>query len=109
MNQIPHDPAIRSNGNCLQCCLQYVGFEDAPHFLVTEEDWKIRLLDYIHRKGFKFEFYRRPPMGMSLGWGRSSRGHNHSVIMRDGELEYDPHPSGEGLVDVIWYVMIVRN
>lgn len=32
--------------------------------------------------------------------GDSSRGFEHAVIYRDGELVHDPHPEGDGLLNV---------
>lgn len=42
-----------------------------------------------------------------IGSGPSPRGSDHSVVMRDGRIEHDPHPSGdgiEGLLHIDWIV-----
>jgi hypothetical protein len=38
------------------------------------------------------------PRGFAIGSGTSPRGLFHAVIVRDGALWHDPHPSREGLV-----------
>lgn len=35
-----------------------------------------------------------------LAGGRTARGTNHMVVMRDGELFHDPHPAGSGLTEM---------
>lgn len=35
-----------------------------------------------------------------LAGGRTARGTNHMVVMRDGELFHDPHPEGSGLTEM---------
>lgn len=35
-----------------------------------------------------------------LAGGRTARETNHMVVMRDGELFHDPHPSGSGLTEM---------
>jgi len=35
-----------------------------------------------------------------LAGGRTARGTNHMVVMRDGELFHDPHPDGTGLAEM---------
>ena len=39
--------------------------------------------------------------------GKGPRGHEHSVVYRDGELLHDPHPSSEGLSEVTSFVLFV--
>lgn len=42
--------------------------------------------------------------GLYLASGPSSRGCSHMVVMHDGQLEHDPHPSNEGIkkVETVW-------
>jgi hypothetical protein len=44
---------------------------------------------------------------MYLASGPSSRGTHHMVVMRSGKLVHDPHPSGEGLLQVDATYLIV--
>lgn len=40
------------------------------------------------------------PEGLYLASGKSPRGFHHMVVMRDGQLHHDPHPSRAGLLSV---------
>jgi hypothetical protein len=47
------------------------------------------------------------PRGYSIGSGTSPRGHRHAVIMRDGVLWHDPHPSRAGIAVVEEYEVVI--
>ena len=40
------------------------------------------------------------PSGLYLAYGPSLRGVSHACVYRDGRLEWDPHPSRAGLLEV---------
>lgn len=50
---------------------------------------------YLHRFDGAWNF----PC-LYLAGGRTARGTNHMVVMRDGELFHDPHPDGTGLAEM---------
>ena len=47
------------------------------------------------------------PKGFAMAYGPSARGTQHSVIVLDGELWHDPHPSRAGLLSVEQYEIII--
>lgn len=59
---------------------------------------------------FTTEFPGAPriaPPGFAVEFGRSARGVLHAIIVRDGVLWHDPHPSREGLVTHAGYEVLV--
>lgn len=49
------------------------------------------------------------PRGFAIATGRSSRGVLHSVIVRNGVLWHDPHPSREGLTTLAHYEVLIPS
>lgn len=49
----------------------------------------------------------RIPKGYAIACGKSVRGLDHAVIVLDGELWHDPHPSRAGLTSIICYELVV--
>lgn len=47
------------------------------------------------------------PRGFAIGSGPAPRGHHHSVIVRDGVLWHDPHPSRAGLAVIEDYEVVI--
>lgn len=43
-----------------------------------------------------------------LATGKSSRGVNHIVIMKNGNLFWDPHPTREGIIDITCFEVIEK-
>lgn len=54
---------------------------------------------YTRSNGWRYSTFGPDiPYGFAIGIGKSPRNLDHAVIVRDGELWWDPHPSREGLV-----------
>lgn len=47
---------------------------------------------------FLCHLWKRVPVGFAIAGGTSPRGIPHSVVVKDGKLWHDPHPSRAGLV-----------
>ena len=47
------------------------------------------------------------PRGFAMAYGTSPRGHQHGVVVLDGKLWHDPHPSQAGLLDVQQFEILV--
>lgn len=64
---------------------------------------------FVNSRGFWV--YRRDgnciPEGLYLASGPSSRGCSHMVVMENGKLRHDPHPSREGIqsVEHVWMLV----
>lgn len=55
------------------------------------------IVEELHAHGWTYEqLGSRIPRGFAIGIGKSPRGVDHSVIVCDGKLWFDPHPSREG-------------
>ena len=111
-----YDKANPKSGNCTRAAVASIlglplrdvfAFEqagdDAYIFWTTFED-------FLAQKGFwtmRKDTDRYVPEGYYLAGGPSVRGCDHMVVMKNGELAHDPHPSREGLVKVehIWILI----
>ncbi len=105
-------------GNCYQACIASI-FElelsEVPNFCVTTRlNWfeavQLWLYEYdlclIHIEPCTFPWVKGMYHIMS---GKSPRGDwMHSVVGCDGEMEFDPHPSGDGLAKVEVFELFVK-
>ncbi len=109
-----YDPEVPGNGNCMQASvasLLNLPLEEVPHFAEGGDAmtcWS-KFEDFLEARGFYSMrlLGNHVPEVYYLASGRSSRGVNHMVVMKEGRLIHDPHPSREGVekVDFI-YVLI---
>ena len=76
-----------------------------PHFTCQDDTrvWPLALAAFAGQHGW--QIHRRawngntlPDFGLAIG--PSPRGISHAVVVRDGQIAWDPHPSREGLLDV---------
>ena len=85
-----------------------------PHFvkLKPDSDWYEDWYSFMIEHGIKPTMIWSPwknnkppiPLRYYLASGPSSRGCNHIVIMYNGKVVHDPHPSRDGLLEIeaIW-------
>jgi hypothetical protein len=88
-------------GNCLQAAvasLLDLDLGGVPHF-AEHDDWLERLVEFGAARGYRVVYRPRP-----VEFGRSPRDVPHAVVVIDGEIVWDPHPSRDGLVSVSNYV-----
>lgn len=88
--------------------------DDVPHFVRDNpghewyEHWEAWLLARGHRAVMLHGPWDAPPrlLGHYLASGMTPRGTKHMVVMRDGVLAHDPHPSREGLneIQAVWLI-----
>lgn len=97
---ILHDDPQGRTGNCLQAALASVfglTLDEVPHF-AEHADWWDRLCSWCRCRGY--EVVRRSAdavVDIGIAVGPSPRGVKHAVVVRDGQLVWDPHPSRSGL------------
>lgn len=76
---------------------------DVPNF-VERPDGKahLGLINFAQSHGFDLVRYDgvRHFDGLHLACGPTDRGTHHMVVMRDGALHHDPHPSRSGLLSI---------
>ena len=95
-------------GNCLQAAvasLLDLPLGAVPHFVQVEADggdhWMDGLVAFARGRGERLEpVWDQSPAGPGehyLRFGRTVRGTYHATVYLDGELAWDPHPSGAGL------------
>lgn len=94
-------------GNCVQAAvasLLDMDLDDVPHFALNA-GWLEYLCTWAALNGWLV--LRHNPgyrARMAIASGPSPRGYQHAVVMLDGEILWDPHPSRAGLLHVtdIW-------
>jgi hypothetical protein len=113
---ILYDPAGGSlKGNCTEAAVASilgVTLSDVPDFRALGDDagsfWSA-FRRFLRHRGF--EPLMMPgnyaPEAMYLASGPSPRGVNHMVVMQDGKLIHDPHPSRAGILSVenVWLLV----
>ena len=99
-------------GNCLAACiasLLEISLNQVPEFEeMDREDWQSALLDFLLNRGKTLSIlydevdFKLEEAGDScyIANGRSPRDLDvrHAVIFKNGKLEFDPHPSGDGIL-----------
>jgi hypothetical protein len=102
-------------GNCTEAALASlfeVGIGDVPAFSEMIEGnglWYFALEEWAAARGWEVIRIDREfcPEGYYLASGPGPRGPSHMVVMKDGALAHDPHPSRAGLLKVESVYMFV--
>jgi hypothetical protein len=88
--------------NCLQAAVASIlglTLEDVPDF-GQHDDWEIRFMDFMELHG---EPVVMTPYGSAvsgIACGRTVRQTKHMVVVKDGRIVWDPHPSRAGLLNI---------
>jgi hypothetical protein len=101
-------------GDCLKCCLASLlelDYDDVPHFASMGDLWWIEQTNWLASRGWRIgsAWYSADPddptklTGWTKGYWlagvtslrtRPDGSHiTHQVVMRDGEIVWDPHPA----------------
>jgi hypothetical protein len=106
-----HDPENGIEGNCTQAVFASIfGLEldEVPDFNTIHKDaphaghyWH-HLETWVRERGFELQMTRSDMSfdGLYLADGPSPRGVGHFVVMKDGALFHDPHPSRAGITEI---------
>lgn len=103
-------------GNCLMACVASLfraRIEDLPELTNDHNDgsWYDILRGAVHRWQYTVAHVPNDtpvlPRGTHLAMGVSDRNLPHVVVMRDGEVLHDPHPSRSGLSRVTSWLIFV--
>lgn len=113
-----YDPNQAQNvcsGNCTEAALASlfgIQIDKVPSMqgLVGGDYWDA-LDEFVLSRGYALSMHpaSHRPSGLYLADGPSERGCGHFVVMKDGKLVHDPHPSRAGLlrVDNVWSLMVL--
>lgn len=95
--------------NCMQCCVAYMlglPLSEVPHFAAFGEEWEAALEGFVQSQGYALVML---PSNYEVeadyfASGTTTRGTTHMVVMNDGKLVHDPHPSNAGLdkIQCVW-------
>lgn len=106
----PSQPPEVCTGNCTEAAfasLFGIGLDDVPSMQgLAGSDYWDALESFVRSRGYSL--WMQPPshypVGLYLADGPSERGCGHFVVMRDGKMVHDPHPSRAGLLNVerVW-------
>ena len=95
------------SSNCMQCCVGYMlglPIEKVPHF-ANGGGWD-QFIDFAKSQGHAAVMLpgAQALEADYLASGKTNRGTSHMVVMNDGKLVFDPHPSNAGLstVQCVW-------
>lgn len=98
--------------NCMQCCVSFLlglPVESVPQF--AEDGGWDRFMQFAAEKGYSAVMLPgdREFEADYLASGKTERGTSHMVVMNDGKLVHDPHPSNAGLVEIQCVWLFARN
>jgi hypothetical protein len=95
-----------THGNCQQAVIASMldlDIDEVPNFIEQDYFWH-SVKQFLASKGLQQESVFRELHdtieGPYLVYGPSSRGILHAVIYQNGKLLHDPHPSGEGVLEI---------
>lgn len=103
-------------GNCLMACIASifeVPLDSLPDLeAMKDRDWFRVMNATLETFGVKAFSVgnskdRLAPSGYHIAVGQSPRDLQHAVVMLDGKLAHDPHPSRDGIRSVDYYLLIV--
>lgn len=97
-------------GNCLQAAvasLLDLPLSSVPHF-VLHKDWEARFVRFMRQRGSPVVYGQPGPHVTGIAVGKTVRGTHHAVVMENGTVTWDPHPSRDGLtaIDFVYALSI---
>lgn len=102
MRRTTQTDTSRGNGNCLQAAvasLLDLPLSQVPHF-VRWPDWEIRFMNFMKEHGTPVTLGPYSGTSTGIGIGPTIRDTTHAVVLKDGQMYWDPHPSRDGLLRV---------
>lgn len=92
-------------GNCQAACIATLldlPITEVPNFAKVRSKFQEEQDTFLAKHGLWLMYTEEEPCTVNtvhyIGSGMSSRGLRHAVVMLDGEIIHDPHPSQAGLV-----------
>lgn len=111
-----HDPADPGSGNCTEAAvasLLGLPLDAVPRFRGAgpeAHDFWDAFKRFFAERGLEVVRFNGELIfdSLYLASGPSARGCDHMVVMRDGNLAHDPHPSRAGLLEVkhVWALLL---
>lgn len=110
VDHVPNDDP-EAAGNCFQSCVASVlelALDDVPHFAaLPAATWWGSFVDWANAAGYDVVAHDDAPDGFAICSGRSPRGaFYHAVVVEDGVIVHDPHPSRDGLLTRAHYITL---
>lgn len=103
-------------GDCVRACTASIlelESEQVPHFVEDEPgaSWYFTWENFMRNHGYNPIMYDNYPrfIGYSIASGTTERGTKHMVVLFNGNLAHDPHPSKKGLkeTDTVWLLKAI--
>lgn len=110
------DPSVDEHGNCTEAAVASilgVSLEDVPNFrelgLKEGVSFWIAIRSWLKSVGFNLITFdgERIWDGLYLASGPSPRRVAHMIVMENGVMKHDPHPSREGIYKIDACYLIV--
>ncbi len=107
---------VAGSGNCMQCAMAFMlglRIDQVPDFAASgspQQCWEL-FESFAESQGYSAVMIpgNRSFEADYLVSGTSPRGTPHMVVMNDGRLVHDPHPSNAGLSDVQCVWLLARR
>lgn len=113
----PIEQTILSNGDthgdCVRACtasMLNMSIENVPNFIIFDK-WYKKWINFLYKHDIKLKkipFKNNIPTFKNYYFvsGNTCRKTHHMVIMKDGKIVHDPHPSKNGIIDIchIWEI-----
>jgi hypothetical protein len=75
----------------------------------AEEHWLDRAHRVMREHGWTLFHTSTQPSGFSIASGPTVRGLLHATVALDGAIVHDPHPSRDGLLEIIDWISVTRT
>lgn len=120
MHKVDQTEFGEEKGNCFSACVASIlelPIDDVPFFMAPG-DWYPRFEEWLKPLGyypvcFELEGASQSVMkefGVHILSGKSPRGDfEHSVVACGDKVVHDPHPSRDGIGELVDYILIVRG
>lgn len=108
-----HNPEAGVRGNCFASAIASIldlPLHGVPAFdKMDPSEWFDNLFKWLELLGSELRIHDADdaPSGYAIANGMSPRGVPHSIVVHDGEMAHDPHPSRAGILSVRDYWQIV--
>ena len=101
-------------GNCFEACIATITgipLEEIPRYL--SPDWFAEYRAWLSNKDWHIAWWDvragSVPPGLAIASGPSVRGLSHSVVYLNGMFYHDPHPSGLGIGEIQYWMLLWKE
>ena len=108
-----HESDSGTKGNCFAACVASIlelPIDKVIPFDEYEDDegnaWSDVAFSFFYERNLDIDISIKPIAGYAIACGFSERNVLHSVVVYNGEIVHDPHPSKSGIAEIMYYLFI---